>query len=932
MICDADGPTSLAGIMGGARSEVQRRHHARAARGGDLGRRDRSAHRRSRSGVAARPRRASRRGSRGCSPLEGQAVASALFVELCGARVLPGTIDVGGPGPDPQPIALRPERLARLLGAAIAPERCREILESLGFAVGRGAARDRAALPPRRRHPRDRPDRGGRPHRRPRAAAGDAPAAQRGRRARHPRASRSPPRRGRAGRARALRDRGLELRRPRDARPAAPGRRPPDAPDVGRSRTRSRRRTRCCGRRCSCRCSTPPRTTPRGAPASSRCSSRGPCSARTPRSTAASRVLLTADFFAAKALLAAVLGAVGGAVVGRALRGGVPAPRARRRGHRRRRADRLPRRAAPARGVGLGPRPRRRLGGGPRPARGAGARRRRVRPVRAVPAGARGPRRRRRGLRRRRRGRGRDPRRRRRRSSPRRRSSTSTAARRWGRGACRSPCTSSSARGDRTLTDEEVAAIRERIVAGARRRSEGRSVPSVIVVGASGYAGALAASILWRHPRFELVAITAREDAGRTLTDLYPHHRVPLTLEEFDPDRPADAAVVAYPHGSAAPAVAALLARGVRVVDLSADFRLRDRATYEQLVRAAPASRAARRAPSTASPSSTASASPRAELVACPGCFPTAAILALAPLGELIADVVIDAKTGVSGAGKTPTETTHFVAVDENVRPYGVAGHRHMPEIDQELGALGAPVPIAFVPHLRAARPGRAALLLRHAEGRARASRTSTASTPSATPASRSSTSSSGRPACATCARRTSARSTSAPTSAPARCFVFAAIDNLWKGTSSQAVANLNLMFGYDEGEGLAVSLPEGVPRGGDRVRAQAERRARPRHRRLRRAGRRQRRPLLRLRRARRARRRDEGALRAGRDPRRRRQLGQRERGDRRRRHRRGRPRPGGGRRRAGAAPPPRRRREHRRDRRAAPRRADHHQRPPTDR
>ena len=78
-------------------------------------------------------------------------------------------------------------------------------------------------------------------------------------------------------------------------------------------------------------------------------------------------------------------------------------------------------------------------------------------------------------------------------------------------------------------------------------------MPSVVVVGASGYAGAIAASILWRHPRFELVAITAREDAGRPLTDLYPHHRVPLALERFDPDLPVDAAIVAYPHSSAAP-------------------------------------------------------------------------------------------------------------------------------------------------------------------------------------------------------------------------------------------------------------------------------------------------------------------------------------------------------------------------------------------
>src|ERR1700685_17823 len=99
------------------------------------------------------------------------------------------------------------------------------------------------------------------------------------------------------------------------------------------------------------------------------------------------------------------------------------------------------------------------------------------------------------------------------------------------------------------------------------RSSVAASAPEVIVIGASGFAGAIAASLLWRHPGFELAAVTAREDAGRRLCDVYPHHRVPLVLEELDLDRAgaAAAAIVAYPHGSAAPVVAALLERGVRV-------------------------------------------------------------------------------------------------------------------------------------------------------------------------------------------------------------------------------------------------------------------------------------------------------------------------------------------------------------------------------
>ena len=161
-------------------------------------------------------------------------------------------------------------------------------------------------------------------------------------------------------------------------------------------------------------------------------------------------------------------------------------------------------------------------------------------------------------------------------------------------------------------------------------------MPSVMVVGASGYAGALAASILWRHPRFELVAITAREDAGRPLhRPLSPPSRPAQPLEQFSPDLQADAAVVAYPHGHAAPAVAALLERGVRVVDLSADFRLRDVETYERWYVPPPAPRARWPRAVYGLTELYRDAIAGADLVACPGCFPTAAILALAPLASV---------------------------------------------------------------------------------------------------------------------------------------------------------------------------------------------------------------------------------------------------------------------------------------------------------
>ncbi len=330
-------------------------------------------------------------------------------------------------------------------------------------------------------------------------------------------------------------------------------------------------------------------------------------------------------------------------------------------------------------------------------------------------------------------------------------------------------------------------------------------MPSVLVIGASGYAGAIAADLLWHHPQFELAAITAQKDAGRPLCELYPHHRVPLTLEQLDLDRAgrADAAIVAYPHGTAAPVVAELLARGLRVVDLSADFRLREVSVYEWWYVPHPHPELIERAVYGLTELHRAEIA-QAALVACPGCFPTAAILALAPLAAagLIADVVIDAKTGVSGMGKQPRDANHFVAVTENVRPYGVGAHRHMPEIDQELAALGAPVPVTFTPHLLPIDEGE--LLSCYVTP----TRALAQSELEALYAERYA----GEPFIELVAAAPGVRDVRETNvcalnlhadERTGKLFVFAAIDNLWKGTASQAIANLNLMFGFDEGLGL---------------------------------------------------------------------------------------------------------------------------------
>jgi N-acetyl-gamma-glutamyl-phosphate reductase len=330
--------------------------------------------------------------------------------------------------------------------------------------------------------------------------------------------------------------------------------------------------------------------------------------------------------------------------------------------------------------------------------------------------------------------------------------------------------------------------------------------PSISVFGAAGFTGALTARLLHRHPTFDLRALTARSDVGRRLDHLYPQHRVPFTLEEFDLDAHADvdAAVVAYPHGAAAEVVSQLRGRGVRVVDLSADFRLRDLEVYEHWYRPHPAPDLIEQAVY-GLPERYREQLQGADLVANPGCYPTATLLALAPLARagVITDVVVDAKSGVSGAGRAATEKTHFVSADENVNAYGVPGHRHTPEIEQELAGLGTDVRITFTPHLLPLDQGElvscyvtvsdAAQSLDldelYADAYASEPFVEISPDPPGVRAVR------GTNICRISVHR-DART--------GRVLVFGAIDNLWKGAASQAVQNLNLMFGLPEGEGIS--------------------------------------------------------------------------------------------------------------------------------
>ncbi|HEX3452965.1 MAG TPA: N-acetyl-gamma-glutamyl-phosphate reductase [Solirubrobacteraceae bacterium] len=333
----------------------------------------------------------------------------------------------------------------------------------------------------------------------------------------------------------------------------------------------------------------------------------------------------------------------------------------------------------------------------------------------------------------------------------------------------------------------------------------------VIVAGATGFAGALAAHLLWRTPGFQLVAVTGRSEVGRRLDDLYPRYRVPLEIEALDLDAIGafDAAVVAYPHAAAAPTVGALRERGVRVVDLSADFRLSSLATYEHWYGEHPRPDLLAQAVYGLTELHREQIA-TADLVANPGCYPTASLLGLAPLARagLIADVVIDAKQGISGAGRTFDETTHQSMAGENILPYKVAEHRHTPEIEEQLAPLRAAggasdeIAVLFQAHLVPLDQGELVdcyvtptrevrddeLLELYVDAYRREPSVEVVAAPPGT-----------RDVLETNFCRVFAKAD--PHSG--KVVVLSAIDNLWKGTSSQAVQNLNVMFARPELEGL---------------------------------------------------------------------------------------------------------------------------------
>ncbi|MHB1425590.1 MAG: N-acetyl-gamma-glutamyl-phosphate reductase [Gemmataceae bacterium] len=233
----------------------------------------------------------------------------------------------------------------------------------------------------------------------------------------------------------------------------------------------------------------------------------------------------------------------------------------------------------------------------------------------------------------------------------------------------------------------------------------------VAILGASGYTALELIKILLRHPGVEIAAVTSRQSDTPRLAELHPSltGRIDLRCEPLDADRLASRDVQCVfsclPHGASMAALPALLQRGLRVIDLSADYRLRDPNVYAQWYGESHADLTHLSQAVYGLPEVYGEAIAAAQLIANPGCYPQTGILGLAPLvaGHSIDPrrLIIDSKSGVSGAGRTPKLATHFPECNESVSAYQVGKHRHTPEIEQVLSDIGGePIEVLFTPHL----------------------------------------------------------------------------------------------------------------------------------------------------------------------------------------------------------------------------------------
>lgn len=330
------------------------------------------------------------------------------------------------------------------------------------------------------------------------------------------------------------------------------------------------------------------------------------------------------------------------------------------------------------------------------------------------------------------------------------------------------------------------------------------------IVGGTGYTGVELLRLLVQHPQVELRAITSRGDAGMAVADMFPSLRGRVALDFVDPKEAdleaCDVVFFATPNGIAMTQARALLDAGVRVIDLAADFRIKDPAEWEKWYGMKHAAPELIEAAAYGLPEANREKIRTARLVANPGCYPTAVQLGFLPLVESglvdTTSLIADAKSGVSGAGRKAEVHTLFAEASDSFKAYGVHGHRHLPEIRQGLSdAAGKPVGLTFVPHLTPMIRGIHATLYAQVtqetdfqalyESRYRsepfvdvlpfASHPDTRSVRAAN-------------VCRVALHRPQGGNT---------LVVLSVIDNLVKGAAGQAVQNMNIMFGFDECAGL---------------------------------------------------------------------------------------------------------------------------------
>jgi N-acetyl-gamma-glutamyl-phosphate reductase len=330
------------------------------------------------------------------------------------------------------------------------------------------------------------------------------------------------------------------------------------------------------------------------------------------------------------------------------------------------------------------------------------------------------------------------------------------------------------------------------------------------IVGATGYTGVELLRLLAGHPEVELAAVTSRADAGTAVADMFPSLRGHIDLQFAKPDLASlsacDVVLFATPNGTAMEAAPSLLEAGARVIDLSADFRLRDPAEWQRWYGLPHASPELLEEAVYGLPEHNRERIRGARLVANPGCYPTAVLLGFLPLVEhaLVdpARLIADAKSGVSGAGRKGQVSSLLAEASESFKAYGVAGHRHLPEIRQALHAMGGrAVGLTFVPHLtpmiRGIHATLYALLTSDTDLQALYSeRYATEPFVDVLPSGMQPETRSvkGANVCRLAVHRPQDGDT---------VVVLSVIDNLVKGAAGQAVQNMNLMFGFEETAGL---------------------------------------------------------------------------------------------------------------------------------